>query len=252
MKKKQSDRGSIVEIAIIVGLVVVVLGLTAWRIIEGNAAINNSKSESQAQESVKVPDIAATSVKLVQGSIDPGFGTKLTFSYPETWKKEALIEGPMPLNETKGNTTETITLISPSKKYVVGYMIGANGGLGGACIPEEQPVYTWSSYEGLSGFSGVSYLEATTSPSTRSDGNVRSGWQLSLVETTAAKKATPRTSVCELYMANVIELSSQHNVQIIGAGMKSITGVDDADTFKAALSGDEYEQAKAILLSTSH
>lgn len=256
MKQLNQKGFSAVE-GLIILIVLAAVGFAAFAVI------------SRQKETVQTPTVSSktattdtknTEVKTEykEGSIDSGFGVTLGFTYPSTWKMTSSIEGPMPLNSSAGSTTQTIELSSPSGGYKVVYKIGANGGLGGACSPLEGGKIAYLNTKPLQGFNNAAYVE-TFFENVAAD--VQNGVVtrtttmpvISVMQTNKVSATAVQKSACNLYLANVIKLSEPNGVTLLGAKME-ISNVSDEtmlETFKSKLSGAEYEQAKAILLSTS-
>ena len=256
MKQLNQKGFSAVE-GLIILIVLAAVGFAAFAVI------------SRQKETVQTPTVSSktattdtknTEVKTEykEGSIDSGFGVTLDFSYPSVWKMTSSIEGPMPLNSSAGSTTQTIELSSPSGEYKVTYKIGANGGLGGACSPLEGGKIAYLNTKPLQGFNNATYVE-TFFENVAAD--VQNGVVtrtttmpvISVMQTNKVSATAVQKSACDIYLADVIKLSEPNGVTLLGAKME-ISNVSDEtmlETFKSKLSGAEYEQAKAILLSTS-
>lgn len=246
MKQKRAQ-GSTIELVIIGVLVVAVAGLLVWRFMGGAVTTPNPSSDNKNTESPSTEgDGSASTVVLVDGSIDSSFGTTLSFKYPSTWKYAQTMSGTI---ETEGSWMQKITLTSPSGKYSVQYHVGAGGGLGGSCAPDEMGTIATAAYQVVAGFSGMSYTEMTYQ-NMPSDATNRIG-AVELMDTAAAASVKAGSSVCEVYLHNVVKLADEKYVQLIGASMV-VADATDAGQLKSALSGTEYEQGKAILLSTVH
>ena len=255
--KKLDQKGFSVVKSILIFFVIAVLGFAAY-------FVWNRQKETAQTSTVPRNTVATSTKKTVSkpqsknGSIDSGFGVMMGFKYPSTWKISSVIEGPMPLNSSEGSTTETIELTSPSGAYKVVYKIGANGGLGGACDPEDGGKIAYLNTKPLQSFSSTVYaetffenvvaekrngtvLKTTTMPS------------IGLMQADEVNATAVQKSACDIYLADVIKLSDANDVTLIGAKMEiyELSTGAALETFKSKLSGAEYQQAKAILLSTS-
>jgi len=250
MSLSQKTRGS-AHVIIIVCLVVallVALGVVFYQnlIVKNNTSTTTSNSNTDTTASTA----SQTTTKLLTGSLSDGFGATLTFGYPADWSLARATTGPLPIVSSGDTTDEKLTVTSPSGKFSVTYWVVSTGGFGGACIPEETGTFVSTSYQQLSKFSNVSYLEYTTTSMPIADDGTHSIGKMRLVMTDAAKKSISGASVCEVSFAGIIPLNSD-GVTLLEPEAK-ISGVKTAEDFKAAAKGTEYEQAKAILLSTSH
>jgi hypothetical protein len=241
-------RGS-AHVIIIICLVVALLGALGvvfyQNFIQNKQTTSNGSTSTSSKTDTSQTN-GTTTTTLADGSIDSSFGTTLSFKYPSTWKYSQTMSGTI---ETDGTWTQKITLTSPSGKYVVQYYVGAGGGLGGTCVPTETGTIASTAYEGVSGFSGVSYTEMTyqnmPTEATNKIGIIE------LMDTAAASSVQAGASVCDTYLHEVVKLADKNYVQLIGATM-TVSDATTSSQLKSALSGTEYEQGKAILLSTTH
>jgi hypothetical protein len=248
MRTNKYSRGS-AHVIVIVLLVVALLGLLGFVLYqnimlkEAVSSDTNKPPETTSQSSnaaaEQVPD-------LVKGSIDASFGTTLGFKYPSTWKYSQKMAGTI---ESQGSWTQKITLTSPTGNYTVQYFVGAGGGLGGMCNPSEMGQIASTNYEVVPGFSGMSYIELTYR-NVPNDVTNKIG-VVELIDSATASSVEAGDSVCDTYLHEVVKLADANYVQLIGATM-IIDGASTAEELKRALSGTEYEQGKAILLSTTH
>ncbi|AHB42695.1 hypothetical protein RAAC3_TM7C00001G0857 [Candidatus Saccharibacteria bacterium RAAC3_TM7_1] len=242
MKKHATQNGSahVIIIAILVIVLVGALGWIFWQNLKRDTTPSNTEQSSGQPKKTEKP-----AVKLLDGSIDKDFGTTLTFKYPETWQYKSSVSG----SKTDGNWIEEISLTSPSKKYVVSYRVGKGGGVGGICIPEDTGTIAATSYQMLDGFPSVSYVEigykGTPTNSTPEGGYI------GLLSTNIAKKLKPGDSICDIGL-NAISLSDRDFVQTLAMKINISDPPTSYDQFKPLLGGEEYDQAKAILLSTTH
>lgn len=236
---------------IIICLVVVLidaLGVVFYQNFIAKSPTKGAKVDTTSKDTAKKTG-DTVGVKLVNGSIDPSFGTKLTFTYPETWKYNQVMDGTVGPEST---WTQRITITSPSGKYTVQYYMGAGGGIGGMCLPEDTGTIAGTAYENIAGFSGVSYTELiyANMPASLAGTEAAAG-VVELMDSATAAKLKAGDSVCDAYLHEVMKLSDTQFVQLLGATMK-VNGATTAAQLKEALSGTEYEQGKAILLSTAH
>lgn len=240
--KKSTSQGS-AHVVIIVVLIVALLGALGFvfyqNFIAKKDATQDATSASTAEKSTSQTKETSKTPALLTGSIDKGFGTPLGFSYPDTWKLESQIKGPMPLNYEAGATSQTISITSPTAKTVVKYEIGAGGGLGGACDPADGGTVTDVTYQAVTGFPAASYAEYTVKGATWLDGRHKQ-----LLKTDSAKALVTGSgkTYCDVSMQNIIPLDTSRSIVLFDA---SITKSD-------AGAAEEFDQAKAILLSTTH
>ncbi len=245
---KKSEKGNVIELVVIAVLVLAVVGLLVWRFAGNDTTTKTDSTTTDRAGQVKASD----GDQLLDGSIDSRFGVALTFKYPKAWKIDQTYNQSAEDPTMRGGST---TLTSPSGDYVVDYAVSAGGGFGGYCSPDdEKGVYASFDYQALSGFSGVSYLETTVK---NLDSITNTGGALNtagLFRTEAAQNTKVGGSICTTYMAGIITLDEATNTELMSATI-TYKGMAkdkiDAATFKQAMQGTEYEQAKAILLSTS-
>lgn len=255
MKKQRTQQNGSAHVIIMVVLVVALIGALGYIFYQNFIAKKDSQSSASTQTSSSSNQSSASAstsapvAKFIAGSIDASFETKLTMQYPDTWKYAQSMSGDVAANST---WLQNITIASPSGKYVVKYTVGAGGGIGGTCNPSENGVLAAVSYENLNTFDGVSYVEQTYAnvPAQGGLDDGRKGF-VGLMSTATATTVKTGNSVCDTYLKEVIKLADNNYVQLINASIQ-IADTDSADKLKSALSGTEYEQAKSILLSTSH
>lgn len=248
MSNKSIQRGS-AHLVIVIVLVVALLGALGFIFYQNFVAKHStdtttSNSSSTSSKSSTDSTTTSTAVPLVDGSIDSSFGTTLTFKYPSTWKYSQTISGTI---DTA--LDQRITLTSPSGKYVVKYDVDARGGIGGTCVPDETGTIATAAYQVVPGFSGASYLEMTYQ-NMPTDATNQIG-VVELIDSTVASTLKAGDSVCKPYMHEIIKLADENSVYVYGATM-TVSDATTASQLKSALSGTEYEQGKAILLSTTH
>lgn len=259
MQKAHTQQGS-AHIIVIVALAVALAGTLGVVFYQNFIAKKSadSRSETTAIDTQSTSDTKTTTssdttktttVALKDGSIDASFGTRLTFKYPETWKLAQTMSGTA---GTDSAWTQTTTLTSPSGKYKVGYNVGAGGGIGGSCASIDTGNVATVAYQAVSEFSGMSYVEITHS--NMGSDTTGSQWKagfVGLIDSKTASSLKSGDSVCDYYLHYVTKLVDTNYVQLLQATM-TVDGVSTASELNAALSGTEYEQAKAILLSTTH
>lgn len=248
--KRSQEKGS-AHLIIIIALIVLLAGALGvifyQNFIAKKAAVSDTSNQApSSSQSTTSSSSATTTTKLLQRRINSVFGVNLAFSYPETWTISDDTQGPSPLDASKGNTSETLKLTSPSGKYVVTYTVAANGGFGGTCDPTDAGTYASTAYEKLPAFSAMDYVELTYNGAP----NNTVGFD-GLMNATAAEKIAQGGSLCDGYLQTTYKLSDTNSVYLMNASF-SVTGATNASDLQKALSGTEYDQAKAILLSTSY
>lgn len=250
MKGIRNQRGmGAVEVLLIL-VVVGILGFTGYFVWHSQQSTSKTLDQTaKTDSSASAPATSQTKTaapKMLSATMDPSIGKQISFSYPDTWKldKGALQHNPY--------TVQKFTVTSPSGKLSVVYET-SNGGLGGACIPSEQGTLTTFSTESLADYPAATYVE-TTFTNGMMDGAVDFAGLMHTAQLNGATKAAKGGSYCDIYLANIIPLyensdSSAHlSAELTFA---DATIQKDAAKFTAALSGAEYTEAKAILLSTT-
>jgi len=205
-------------------------------------------------------------VALKTAKISKDFGVNLSFSYPEDWTLSRKTTGEKLLSE-RNTGEEVITITSPNKSYSVLYNIGANGGLGGACDPDSQYKIKTFSYETLDNFSSAIFYSGVSGEEEeyKSYAGLMTSVSLDGEKIDYYSKMKVGDSVCDIYLKNLIGLdSSRENFNVVALDMSiqakgmannRITGKQDGfknfNNAKQVLTGEDYEQAKEILLSTT-
>lgn len=241
---KKSEKGNVIELVVIGVLVLAIVGLLVWRFtgVKDQAAVN--------QDQVQTGENQAQSTKLIVGAVDSRIGTPLTFNFPETWKKQQDYKQDPTYTYQKN---DSISLTSPSGKYIVKYSVVTGGGLGGVCVPEEQVAIQSFDYEDLASFSGIAYMEYTTTSQTQEvDRSMSTTGAAGLYKADSVHKIKTSSSICDIYLADYLLLGNVSDNEVLLFAYIEVQGVKTSDEFKAALTGSEYEQAKAILLSTKN
>lgn len=240
MTSVHSETGSIHAVVVICLVVALLcaLGVIFYQqfVVSQVPASNSGSTQAHTSSSE-----SKESVALVEGTIDSSFGTTFSYTYPETWKLSQTMTGTI---EESGSWQQITKITSPSGKYTVRYDISAGGGIGGYCVPEEAGTIGATSYEAAPHFAGMSYVELIYKDES-------SFFEVGLLDRDTATRLKVGDSVCEVAFKGIKTLSSENAVTMLRADM-SVSGVHNATELKAALSGAEYERAKAILLSTTH
>lgn len=236
-------------IVIVVVVLAALLGYTLWITRPNTDSTQNSESTVQTQEKM---------VDSKKGTIDDSFPIKVSWTYPATWNVQS-----EELANSGGVTTQKITITSPSGKYSVVYSANMNGGIGGACIPNEttdtlqhikrQPTDTFSNAV----FAEFIYGTYSISNSNKQfDGYT---YIAGLFKNSApVQTASVGDSYCKIYLQNALDLSDSDGTILLSADIKinadkdmSITiPSDNVASIKAAFEQPEYHDAVKILLST--
>lgn len=237
MKSEQHGFGIIVVLLIIV--VVGVLGFSGWYVWQ----IQQRQSTSQqAQKTTTDVSDPSKTVQMLSVSMDQTVGKAVSFSYPETWQLD------------KGEAQKSpyfyqiFTLTSPSGKVKVVYET-SDGGLGGACFAEEQGTLSTFSTTDVPGVLAAKYVETTFTDGMMSGNMGFAG----LMRASQLTGVAVGKSYCDIYLAENIPLyeNSDSSARLTANIVFTDSSIQkDPVKFAAALSGDEYEQAKLIILST--
>ncbi len=246
---KQQGSAHLVIVVVLVLALLGALGFIFWQNFIQKTESNVVKTKTVAQSSTN------TETKSLKTAVfDPVFSVRLGLSYPEDWTLERSTDGPIPLDGDKGATTEIITVFSPSKNIYVRYQMGANGGIGGACSPEDSGTISVIRNTALKSFPYGSFSENII--------KVGSGYKYfaGIMSSDALAIAKVGGSECDLSMASSIPLAEKDNTMLMGAvifikGLKrDYPGItSDLSTISDIENGfkdSEYKDAKAIVLST--
>lgn len=248
---KQNGSFHVIIVIAIVLAMVGTLGIAYW--------LNISKSnKSQTHTSTVTLNSSQQSAPKTPGyksvSFNPAFGVVLKTAYPTDWTASSTMTGPVPLNASKGYTSETLTITAPSKQVYVRYVLMANGGLGGSCMPEYSGKVASLKSVALTNFVGVSFTEWVF--------NEQTGYNYfaGLMDTARVATAKVGGSYCNLYLADIIKMSDTNNLDLLEArihiksldaaaapGGKGIKALADVQAWHA---NSEYTQAQAIVQAT--
>ena len=251
MAIKTSQQGS-AHVIIIVVLVLGLLGALGY--IFWQNFINSSDSKKQTDTtSLKSTIKEAAKPKLKQASIDPTFGTSLSFEYPETWTMSRSTNGPFPPNPEVEPTSESFIVTSPNNEIEVRYYINANAGFGYVCEDETSPIVTKLKFESIPGYAGASAVEYISK-----DKNLYT-LNTYIQNTAGLADVKAGDSTCKLAGGLIMQLNETNRVYLMGSGISIKKFVDENNVAKqlstveeieAELKSDAYTQAKAIVLST--
>lgn len=254
--KELKNQGS-VHVVIVVCLVAALVCALGIALFQNITSISQKTAQTQDGNTTQNNlNLAGPQAVLVNASIDKSFDVALSFKYPSTWKYSQQMSGTI---EKGGTWVQQIIVTSPTEAFEIHYQIGANGGLGGMCAPSESGKIATSSYIELTGFEGVSYVElAYKDVSSAAANDISTLGFAGLIDTERAKELSPGDSVCDRYLREIISLTGdfnpniQHNnVRVLGITLK-VKDVEVYSELSDVLRGEEYEQAKAIFLSTTH
>ena len=120
---KESEKGSVVEIVIIIVLVLALVGFVGWRVFD---SMNSKKQDSQtgSSQSQSTGDASKQALKTYVSSKDG-----VTFSYPENWT----------VTDTSNNNVVAAIVKNSAGEVVAEF--GDKVQLGGTC-PETSPSYS--------------------------------------------------------------------------------------------------------------
>lgn len=256
---KRNKNGSIYFVVLLLVILAVasVLSFVFWKnFINKDNVVKNE----EGQTGHIVHDIPKK--ELITGRIDSLFPASLTWNYPANWSIESQGSGPHSEAET---AEQIISLTSPSGNYQVVYRISANGGLGGTCDPKSAGNIHYIRKEPIDKFDKTLFVEyiKNVDPWDGIEGEVNSNnytYESSILNGRASvQQAQVDSSFCDLYLAEVINLSEKYNTRLLSAEIK-IKDLDSAEKqglfaqnindIKKYYEDIEYKQAVDILLST--
>mgnify|MGYP000954246530 CR=1 FL=1 len=250
LKRQQGSAAAVIVIVVVIALLGV-LGYVFW---DRLGKVSPSRSDKQADQSL----VSGSSNTLEEAAFDKSFGIKLSFKYPKTWTLSREQSGTFPVtsNET---SIETLTLKSPDEKYQVVYRLGANGGLGGTCENENATRIVAAETEELKGWQGAKFMRAIAE--TRSDKYVTT---VGLADPDSLPYTKVGLSGCGFGLGVINVPSMQYGLTLLdasihdgdGTKMNIVDGMSDEGVAsekeaRQLFSGKTFEEAKAILLSTT-
>lgn len=250
MIKNNIQKGNAHTIFIILLTIVLlgILGFVFWQNFNKNEPIDDEKLVFKAE----------ATPKLLAVSLNKGFMVDIAINYPENWTLERSVNGSFPINLENGATSETLKINSPSKKYYVKYSVGSSAGLGGMCIEDEAGVIEQIGFD-RSGLEGTSFAKTIV---TNQNGQFL--YYAGLLDKKVEGDSKPSDSTCELFSTNLTHLADSEDgtpiylfeasIHIEGlndpAKFISGEGTTNSDEIENAFKNKEYEQAKAIVIST--
>lgn len=248
---RHTQKGSahVVVVIILVLSLIGALGYIFWQNLNKNEVENKKTTTSQPTQALK----------LLTVSFNEGFGFKLSMNYPENWVLEKSITGSFPINLENGATRETIKITSPTKKYSVEYTVSSNAGIGGMCFPEDTGVIKQINSEPAA-LDGMRFAEVI---STNKEGKYH--FYSGLMKQEVATETVVNESVCDLMYAGIADLHNLPDgtpITLFEAtvhidGFNDPTNISDdkvsetTSEIEEAFKTKEYDQAKAILISTT-
>jgi len=254
MHRSSRQQGS-AHTVIIVVLVIALLAALGFVFWQNVIKKDSSEQTSQTGQSVAKPDSQPVPT-LLDASFNSAFGVATSFQYPSDWKLTRTLTGPIPIDENGSTPTrEELTVTSPSGEYVVTYRMDSIGGVGGTCDLEDTPyVIGQLDYVQLDQFKGVSLNELIIKNNTSKTYT----YDVSLKRSSFSDglSAGDRTCMTTVGLAGVLGLDKR---RMFGVTAHIVSLDDDKGVSKnfgsleavtKSFSGIEYEQTKAILLST--
>lgn len=240
---KYSQKGSTYAVIVVILVVALLgaLGFIFWQNV-------NKKATPPISQETEITN------NLLTISFNEGFQVDTSIKYPKDWTLERSVTGSFPVNLENGPTTETLKIISPSKKYFAQYKMSAHGGIGGMCAEEETGVIKQISLAPAN-FYETAFIEAIAT--TKAGKFV---YYAGLMD----QELSEDDSTCGLYLAALTHMGAlkdgtaidlfEASVHIEGLNDPSNLFGDDGVATEAeiesAFKNSEYQQAKAIIAST--
>lgn len=248
--KAKRQRGSATTIIVIIVVLALlgVLGYVFWGKLSDVVLIGSGK---QAGQSAK-----KTNSNLLTASFDKSFGVNMYFKYPKSWTIKNSHDGTFPVT-TSDVGSESFTVTAPDKKYSVTYNLIAGGGIGGACEDKDAATIVAAESEDVDGWKGVKLVrEITKSHSGKYLTNV------TLVSTLVMLNVKAGGSACSLgpgasAVPAMMRTLTLADASVHGATDMNVTdgttdqGVASEKEARQLFSGKTFDEAKAILLSTT-
>ncbi len=248
-KFKQQGNIHVVIVVILVLALLGALGFIFWQ----NFLSKNEGTNNKTGSTTQTTDSSVKAPVLDTATFDPVFNG-LKFSYPKSWTIDRSTLGSTATAADAAAAQNLLVVKSPSKKISVSYLLSPNDGLGGACSPADGGTLATFSSTQLSNFAGNSFAQYIIQTGTTY--RYFSG----IIDTARATSTKSGNSECEVFMADIIQLKNSENIKILQARI-NLTDFDNGDgsikeslkraDIEAAYQTDEYQQAKAIMLSTS-
>lgn len=249
----QTRQSGSATVIIIIVLVIALLGVLGYVFWGKFSQASQTESDSKTNEPTKT---TASNEKLVTASFDKSFGIDMTFKYPKAWKIEKDQSGTFPV-AANDSSIESFTLTSPGNEYRVVYRLGAGGGIGGTCDDESAATIIAADSEDVAGWSDVKYVLAVTK--TQAGKYVS---KASLVSASTIRNLKIGGSACGFGLGVTAVPSMGLDLTLLDASIRggkdmnivdgtSNQGEESESDAKRLFSGSSYDEAKAILLSTS-
>lgn len=245
MKLSRSSASAI----IIVSAVVIMAGGLGWYLGQ-NYAADAPETVTRSDDTKQDETALADNVSHKKGSISDVFDYPLSFQYPDDWTQTSTIDGPQPLDASKGNTQQAIKLTAPDGSIYVTYKVAANGGLGGACDSMDSGVIGLAESTEITDLTVADFVEYTVID--RPDG--REFWVAGLASTEQVGGLVSGVNQCDMYLSGVIGLRDSDSLVILDASihLSAEDSLWDISAFESARKTETYHIAKQILLSTTN
>jgi hypothetical protein len=235
------------KITAIILIAVIVAGLAAgltWWLMSGS---DKDKKNDNSSNTSQTDDDQTSSDMLVADLTSPLDNPKMTVEHPRDWVASRNVD-----EQDENITFASTEITSPSGEYVISFGFNNMGGVGGACDPSEAGFIVQlnrtptanSNYELLeiinTTFSGTYYPMVV------------------LVEKGTYDDATAGDSECDTFFAGFSsngqfgQDARYFNVSTDFSVLQDEFGSQSADTLgevQSAMSGQEYQQVRSILLS---
>lgn len=242
------QHGSALTVIIIIAAMLLVVSAGYMLLVKLNVvpAFGQSKTASNTDKSSN----------LKTASFDKSFGIAMSFQYPKSWSIDTKQEGQFPVT-AKSPAIETFTLLAPDKSYSVVYRLVAGAGRGTTCGEKDGGVIAALETASVNGWKGAEFARLTTKSST---GSYLS--QAGLVAPVSLMHVKVGSNACQLTVGALNVPSMTLTLNLVDASIHpgtdtSTSTVADAKEFatesaaKRVFSGRSYDEAKAILRSTT-
>ena len=249
MKRRTNGSAHVVIIVVLIVALLGALGYIFYQNFIAKKADTESPSVTTSTENSK-----DSTVKTAHLAMTDVFKNGVSLDYPESWSfiHEAA-QGDIPATD-KTTTMDNYSFISPDKKVTLSIQQMAGGGIGGACMPEEEPTLATYGYETSSLWPGHTYVEFTYKDSSSGKITVRQ----SITHQATATSAKAGDSVCDSRYYNIAETGKYVETESpillmtnIRAENSTENGLyeDSAASAKAYLESQNAKDIKSILLS---
>ncbi|MBL8122262.1 hypothetical protein JNM87_05965 [Candidatus Saccharibacteria bacterium] len=248
MKKAHQNGFSVVEVVLII-FALGIVSFIGWFVWQGQQSDGKVTEDSDSSSSARVDDLKKDASKTKASDADlvaiKADGGRVTVMAPKSWKVNT-----KPNETPELNYPDTVTITAPSEDVYVQFK--RYGGLGGACIPEENSQrITKVNTVGVVGDPSLTFAQYYISDTTYG------GYVANLVKTDATTDLKEGANSCSAFLLDMIPEFKGTDTGAANFGVyskKLETKVQSgtkisASEYDAFVSSADFQTAKDILLS---